>query len=458
MDNNIRLPQLHAGQMYVRKHAKRFNWLPAGRRWRKTSLGMILAVEAMLQGKTAVWGAPVATEVKVGWDEMVKATKGVAKVHIAESYIEIPGMGKTVFRSLDNPDNLRGLTADLLLFDEASYCDGSAWHDVGRPMLMDTNGGAWLFGTPNGKNWFYRGCMRAKTRDNEMLFNAPTLGCRIVDNKLLRVPHPMENPEIKFSEIQDIFDSSPLITFEQEILAEFKDESGGVFRNVEQCVRVGQVENEEPEREHTYFMGVDLARLKDFTVLTVLRDDGRQVFCDRFGQISWALQIDRICDVALRYSPTMVIDATSIGDPLIEQIRNKLIELDSRRADGIIIEPYHLSLQSKTKMIDGLAIDIERGNLSLMDIPSQLQELQDYQYELTNAGNLKMNAPRGHHDDWVIALALADIYRFNYSIPSGTSVSFDGELWNSISTRNGREIWDGYSRYEERGRGMYQNQ
>lgn len=450
----IRLPQMHQGQIYVRQNAKRFNFLPAGRRWRKTSLAMIISVEAMLEGQTVVWGAPVATEVKVGWDEMAKATKGLSVLHKAESYIEIPGAGKCVFRSLDNPDNLRGLTADKLMIDEASYCDGAAWHDVGRPMLMDTNGEAWLFGTPNGKNWFYRACMRAVGKENEMLFNAPTLGCEIVGNKLIRKPHPMENPEIRFEEILDIFDSSPQITFEQEILAQFKDESGGVFRNVEGSVDVGRNENEEPEREHTYFMGVDLARLKDFTVLTVLRDDGRQVYCDRFGQISWALQIDRICDVALKYLPTLVIDATAIGDPLVEQIRNKLYELDSRQADSIIIEPYKMSMQSKAKMIDGLAIDIERGNLALMDIPTQTMELQDYQYELTNAGNLKMNAPRGSHDDWVVALGLADIMRFNYCLPQGTSVTFDGEVWDSIATRNGREIWDGYSRKYELGRGL----
>jgi hypothetical protein len=42
-----------------------------------------------------------------------------------------------------------------------------------------------------------------------------------------------------------------------------------------------------------------------------------------------------------------------------------------------------------------------------MDVPTQTTELQAYQYELTAARNVKMNAPAGMHDDCVIALALA---------------------------------------------------
>ena len=36
-----------------------------------------------------------------------------------------------------------------------------------------------------------------------------------------------------------------------------------------------------------------------------------------------------------------------------------------------------------------------------------LKELQYFEYELTQSGNVRMNARSGHHDDLVMALALA---------------------------------------------------
>ncbi|MES2169896.1 MAG: hypothetical protein V4479_04140 [Actinomycetota bacterium] len=44
-------------------------------------------------------------------------------------------------------------------------------------------------------------------------WTAPTLGARIVDGVLVREPHPLENPDIPFSELEDLFRSMPLLTW-----------------------------------------------------------------------------------------------------------------------------------------------------------------------------------------------------------------------------------------------------
>ena len=69
----IALPEPHAGQRLVRSEARRFNWLCAGRRWRKTTLVMPLVVEAALYGGEYVWGAPTFRQVRIGWEEMLRA-------------------------------------------------------------------------------------------------------------------------------------------------------------------------------------------------------------------------------------------------------------------------------------------------------------------------------------------------------------------------------------------------
>jgi len=117
-----------------------------------------------------------------------------------------------------------------------------------------------------------------------------------------------------------------------------------------------------------------------------------------------------------------------------------------------ILEPFHITAQSKGKLIEGLSMAIEHGQVRLMDIPQLIRELQDYQYELTNAGNIKMNAPRGSFDDTVIALALAATKVVRYSNPLGSLIQPQEDLWGALRT-NGREIWDGYSRGYERSHG-----
>src|SRR5262245_7266558 len=108
----VKLPYPHIGQQIVRSQAKRFNWLSAGRRWRKTTLVMAIAIEAALDGKKVIWGAPIYDQVRVGWEETRKAAGGTATFNISRMVADFPNQGRIIYRSLDNPDNARGHTAD----------------------------------------------------------------------------------------------------------------------------------------------------------------------------------------------------------------------------------------------------------------------------------------------------------------------------------------------------------
>jgi phage FluMu gp28-like protein len=77
-----------------------------------------------------------------------------------------------------------------------------------------------------------------------------------------------------------------------------------------------------------YVMGVDLARHVDFTVIVVLdvtHVPYRMVHMDRFNQISWQVQVQRIKTAARRFDvDQVVVDQTGVGDPVIEQLRREL--------------------------------------------------------------------------------------------------------------------------------------
>jgi hypothetical protein len=236
LDARIKLPTPHQGQRHVLSHARRFNWLSAGRRWRKTTLAMSIVVEAALKGGTFIWGAPTYDQVRIGMGEVKRAIGSIGDFNLSRMTAEIPHTGgMIVFRSLDNPDNVRGYTADGVVMDEAAFLKGEAWYEVLRPMLIDTGGWAWGIGTPKGRNWFFNEFHKAADHDDYISWQIPTRGVKVENGQLVPDPHPLENPDVPFSEIVQMWQSMPQRAFEQEILGIFHDEIGGVFRNVMAC-------------------------------------------------------------------------------------------------------------------------------------------------------------------------------------------------------------------------------
>lgn len=103
-----------------------------------------------------IWGAPTYDQVRIGYGEVKRALGYLGEYNITRMTVDIPRTGGTIiFRSLDNPDNVRGYTADGVVMDEAAFIKDAAWNEVLRPMLIDTGGWAWGIGTPKGSNWFH---------------------------------------------------------------------------------------------------------------------------------------------------------------------------------------------------------------------------------------------------------------------------------------------------------------
>ena len=364
-------------------------------------MGMSISVEAATQGKEVVWGAPVYDQVYTSWEETKRACPPNLKIiDYKESRMTATHLrsgGRILFRSLEDPDNARSKTADVIVVDEAAKVAEAAWKQVLRPMLMDTAGEAWFLFTPQGRNWVWRESARAREKPNSAFFQAPTLGAEIVGGKLIRKPHPLENPDIPFEELLDIFETMTEREFRQEILAEFIENEGAVFRNVIESIDSGRKKNEEPKEGEFYSVGGDLARIEDYTVIPIFDSSGRQVFHDRFSQISWERQIGTLIWVCKKYPGRLYLDSTGVGDPIYERLRDA----------GLSVVDFKFTNASKRGLIDNLALGLEKGAIRLMDIPAQTDELLSYEYEKLPSGTIRTNAPSGTHDDCVIGLALA---------------------------------------------------
>ena len=398
VENNdrIRLPYPHQGQILVRNESKRFNWLSAGRRWRKTTLAMAIAVESAANGKTILWGAPTYDQVSVGFEETRKAANNVAKFNQSRMEAHFPNGGKIFYRSLDNPDNARSHTADGVVMDEAAYIHRKAWNEVLRPMLIDTNGWAWGISTPNGRNWYWEEQVKAADDPDSMAWQVPTLGVRITDRGLVREPNPYENPDIPFSEIEKLFYSQPRQIFEQEVLAQFVDLSGGVFRRVQEAAVLAPKEYEQGKQ---YVAGVDVAASIDFTVVSVLDAESKEmVYMDRFNRVDYPVLINRLESVYHRYHLTsMVVESNSIGRPVID-------ELVSR---GLNIVPFATTSATKQGIIQNLQAAFENRQILVLDEPVLIGELLSFESKRNASGGFSYSAPDGMHDDTVLSLAIA---------------------------------------------------
>lgn len=368
----------------------------AGRRWRKTTMAMHPAIECALRGDLIFWGAPTYDQARIGWDEIDHACGDMAEFRLTRMQIDFPSGGRITFRSLDDPKNARGHTAHGLVLEEAGYIPSSAYYDVLRPMMSDTQGWELLIGTPFGRNWFWREWMAAKDYEDSQAWQIPTLGVAIRDGALVREPHPLENPHFAFAEAVRMFETMPERTFRQEFLAEPMDDAGLVFRNVG-AVSTG--ERQGPIEGHSYVFGVDWAKAHDWTVISVFdATTVQQVSLDRFNKIDYHFQLGRLEARVEEYKPdSIVAEANAMGEPLVEQLRRK----------GLPVRGFTTTSASKTKVIEALALAIERGKIRLLDDETQKAELMAFDMRRLPGGSFRYEAPSGMHDDTVIATALA---------------------------------------------------
>ena len=376
----------HVGQKQILKHPARFKVLACGRRWGKSELGLTdILTAAHLQHKRCWWIAPTYQMASQIWRDLKNSVKHLRGVEIdaVERRIDLPLGGVIAVRSAFNPDKLRGEGLDFAVIDEAAFMPAQIWHDVIRPMLATTRGQARFLSTPNGRNWFW-GRHRAGLDPEEKEW--ASFHFKSADSPLI---HPQE--------LAGIQRATPPHIWESEYEAQFNNDSGLVFRRISDAISADP--GKDPQPGHTYVAGVDWGRNNDYTAIAVIdATSGAMVALDRFNQIGWELQRDRLKSLVAHWKPNIIYaEANSIGEP----------NIDALIREGIPVKPFITSAKSKPPLIEALALAIERGEIRLPNDPVLRNELEAYSLERLPGGSYRYSAPPGEHDDAVIATALA---------------------------------------------------
>jgi hypothetical protein len=293
------------------------------------------------------------------------------------------GLSEIRCKSADNPVSLLGEGLDFLVVDEAARMKPQIWENYLSQRLLDRQGWALLISTPRGKSWYYDIWRRGQGADPDYeSWNMPSWANPMLDRALLE------------SERERI----PERAFRQELGGEFIEGSGSVFRNVRECATLPI---REPIPGQRYFAGLDLAKDEDWTVLTNVNREREVMLAERFQRLDWAIQVNRIRSACDRFNHARIlVDSTGAGEPIFEALLRA----------GCRADPYTFTAKSKAALIDNLSLQLEQRKVKLLSpqvFPEGVEELEAYEYSVSEQGNVKMNSPSGVHDDCVISLALA---------------------------------------------------
>lgn len=304
----------------------------------------------------------------------------IARTNEQELVVYLKNGSILQLKGADDPDALRGAGPVGVIFDEFAKVKFEAWGVV-EPILRANNGWAWFIGTPKGKNHLYQFYLRGQQIHPEWkswLLKASQSG--VISSEQLEASRASMRPDL----------------FNQEWECEFLEGIGAVFRGVRQ---IATAIPSKPIDNHIYVVGVDLAKVNDYTVIVVYdRSTNEQVFQDRFNKIEWPFQKKRIKAISDHYNRALcVIDATGLGDPIAD---------DLTRA-GVPIEPIKITEPSKKDLIEKLSIWIEQGRIKILPIKETLDEFDNFNYEIGVTGRIRYGAPEGFNDDIVIAHSLA---------------------------------------------------
>ena len=185
---------------------------------------------------------------------------------------------------------------------------------------------------------------------------------------------------------------------------------GRVFKNIENCIAGGY---EEPQAGIDYIMGVDLAKSLDYTVITVM--NRRNKHLDYFKRLesdnrtSWFEQKEHIKQIAEKYNNALcVVDASGPGDPIVEDLQRAGVGVwHHQKPSGDSVPGVKFTNIIKEDIVEKLKVAIENRLITFPKIDVLIDELNDFECQMTATRKYRYQAPEGKHDDCVISLGLA---------------------------------------------------
>ncbi len=328
--------RLHPGQArWLEKSYRRENLLATGNRWGKSFACAVKIVHHLLYrprhlkydhcARYRIVTASITQEqANIVFNQAVRLVRQSALIEPLVTLItKTPyprmelGNGAVIeARSTQNRGQyLLGHDYDLFIFDEVAFETDPEYvvEEVIQMRLADREGRLDLVSTPNGRNWFYRRVrdIREGRRDGYFQSGDSRENCYI-SAEFLR-------DRVKYFSERRV---------QQNIMGQFVDAGGAILSGKYVDRALAQYDEftrrMQGSKGRQCLTGWDLARKRTATVgITVEAAGGsvRVIALERFKKFDWNIVIEKIKQRQLEYPGQLLVDATGLGDVLVEQLR-----------------------------------------------------------------------------------------------------------------------------------------
>jgi hypothetical protein len=354
--------ELHAGQSrWLENSYRSENLLVTGNRWGKSFVSAVKIIHHALFrprspryehcGRYRIVTASI-TQDQAGivFDQVLRLihqSKFLAQLLTSSVKTPYPrlefGNGVVVeARSTQNRgEYLLGNDYDLFVFDEVAFEPDPEYvvENVIQMRLADRKGRLDLVSTPNGKNWFYRRAREITRGDRAGYFQSG-------DSR--------ENRHISAEFLEERLRYFSERRVQQNIMGQFVDAGGEILKGeyIDRAMTAAELsptESADHDGGVSYISGWDLARKKTATVgvtIAVRAGTARVVALERFRMFDWNVIIEKIKQRQDMHPGSLVVDATGLGDVVVEQLREyhplAVIFSPSRKAELLTnLELFH---------------------------------------------------------------------------------------------------------------------
>lgn len=329
--------------------------------------------------------------------------RSFAELNVKQLEIKLPG-GVRIIGLPANPQTARGFTGDVFLDEFAMHsADREIWAAM-FPTLLRGDGELDVASTPKGRSNMFH-----ELRDNP----------RFATSTITLPDAIAQGLRVDLDEIRSAMGDEEL--YRQEFLCEFLDEAAAflTYEQIAGCTdpqltAVSSVTYLASETREL-FVGVDVGRLRDLTVIWVLASNHQitispnhqipyiTVALIELANTTFRAQFDLLCELlALRNVRRCCVDAGGIGMQLAEQLVEQF--------GGHRVSPITFTPALKSQLAGGLRIAIENRAIRIPADERIRNDWHSVERTVSESGQFRLSAPRreGSHADrfWAAALAL----------------------------------------------------
>ena len=270
----------------------RFRILISGRRFGKTYLAINeLARFARFPNKKVWYIAPTYRQAKsICWSDLCERLRQhnwIKEVNNSDLTVILRNNSKISLRGADNEQSLRGVGLDFLVMDEFADIHQSAWFEVLRPTLSDTQGHALFCGTPRGfGNWAYDMYVKGQGDSQWESFKYTTIeGGQVPKEEITQAEYDLDER-----------------TFQQEYLASFVNYAGMIYYNFDR--KKNLIENFK-NKYQTLHIGLDFNVDPMCAVVSVIEND--RIFVIDEIQIWSSNTNEMVEEIKRRYEKKIIV-------------------------------------------------------------------------------------------------------------------------------------------------------